>query len=60
MASVTFYSVYVIIAVVSTVSAESEGICQACNCQFNNIEVLNQMIKTEIATGELATACIIR
>ena len=53
MASVIFYA---IIAVTSTVSVAQEGgTCHACNCQFNNAELLNQLIESKIASGELAT-----
>ena len=55
MASV-IYSVYTIVAVVSTVSAAQEGgTCHACNCQFNNAELLNRLIESKIASGKLAT-----
>ena len=29
-------------------SAQSDGSCRACNCQFNNIEVLDRMIESKI------------
>ena len=41
-------------AIVSTVSGAKGDTCQACNCQFNNVEVLNQLIESKIASGELA------
>ena len=55
MASVIFYSVYAVVAIVSAVSGGEGGTCQACNCQFNNGEVLNQLIESKIASGKLAT-----
>ena len=58
MASVILYSVCAIIAITSTVSGEEGGTCTACNCQFNNIEVLDQLIESRIASGKLATATI--
>ena len=29
-------------------SAQSDGSCRACNCQFNDIEVLDRLIETKI------------
>ena len=55
MVSIILYSVYAIIATVSTVSGQEGGTCQACNCQLNNVEVLNQLIKSTIAAGKLRT-----
>ena len=55
MASVILYSVYAIIAITSTVSGQEGGTCRACNCQLNNIEVLNQLIESKIASGKLVT-----
>ena len=58
MASVILYSVCAIIAITSAVSGEEGGTCRACNCQFNNVEVLNQLIESKIASGKLATIAI--
>jgi hypothetical protein len=60
MASVDLYLVFAVIAIVSTVSSQegSQGTCQACTCQFNNVEVLNQLIESKIASGKLATIII--
>ena len=55
MTSVILYSVY---AITSTVSGEEGGTCKACNCQFNNVEVFNQLIESKIASGKLATIAI--
>ena len=33
---------------VAAVSAQSDT-CQACNCQFNNVQVLDQLIENRIA-----------
>ena len=38
---------FAIISISSTDSAE-EKVCNACNCQFNNVEVLTHLIKSEI------------
>ena len=54
MASVIFYSVYAVVVMVSAVSGEEGGTCQACNCRLNNGEVLNQLIESKIASGKLA------
>ena len=56
MASV-FFLLYAVIAIVSTVSGQEEGTCRACNCQLNNVEVINQLIESKIASGKLATTC---
>ena len=53
MNSVILYFVYAIIAVVSTVSAQPEGTCQACNCKFNNVQTLKHLIKEEVVNGKL-------
>ena len=29
-------------------SAQSDGSCRACNCRFNDIEVLDRLIETKI------------
>ena len=58
MASVILYSVCAIIAITSTVSGEEGGTCTACNCQFNNVEVLDQLIESKIASGKLATTTV--
>ena len=58
MALVILYSVCAIIAITSTVSGEEGGTCKACNCQFNNVKVLNQLIELKIASGKLATIII--
>ena len=43
----------VISAIFSQAQSQS-GTCTACNCQFDNIQVLDQLIDLKIATG-LAT-----
>ena len=58
MALVILYSVCAIIAITSTVSGEEGGTCTACNCQFNNVEVLDQLIESKIASGKLATTTV--
>ena len=58
MALVILYSVCAIITVTSIVSGEEGGTCTACNCQFNNVKVLNQLIELKIASGKLATIII--
>lgn len=48
------YLVFVaIVAFDSTLAAQPESTCQACNCQFNNIQVLSQLIESKLASGEL-------
>ena len=55
MASIIIYSVCAIIAITSAVSGQEGGTCKACNCQVNNVEVLNQLIESKIASGKLVT-----
>ena len=55
MASSILYSVCAIIALVSTVSGQEGGTCQACNCQLNNVEVLNRLIESHMRSGKLRT-----
>ena len=35
-----------------TISAQ-EDTCNACNCQFNNVQVLSQLIESKIATARM-------
>ena len=58
MALVILYSVCAIIAITSTVSGEEGGTCKACNCQLNNVEVLNRLIESKITSGKLATTTV--
>ena len=37
---------------VSSIASAQEGTCNACNCQFNNVEVLTQLIESKIATAQ--------
>ena len=30
--------------------SKGEGTCNACNCQFNNVQVLTELIRAEIAS----------
>ena len=32
-------------------STQPDGNCNACNCQFNNVRVLEQLIEAKIATA---------
>ena len=41
--------VFAIISASSTASAQGDT-CNACNCQFNNVEALTQLIESKIAT----------
>ena len=56
MDSVVLYLAFAIIASVFTVSMPQGDTCRACNCQFDNIQALNQLIKEEIAAGKLHVA----
>ena len=40
----------VILFVSSTASAQQEGTCRVCNCQFNNVDVLTELIESKVAT----------
>ena len=35
---------------ISAAPAKGEGTCNACNCQFNNVQVLTELIRAEIAS----------
>ena len=41
--------ILVITAVVTAVDSTQDNSCNACNCQFNNIQVLEQLIDGNIA-----------
>ena len=47
-------SLLLAITVVLSATADStqpDGTCKACNCQFNNVQVLEQLIDAKIATA---------
>ena len=62
MASNVLYNLvhtFIIVAIVSTVTRTvSGGTCEACNCQFNNVELLDQLIESKVASGKLATTIV--
>ena len=33
----------------ATASTQANGVCNSCNCQFNNVQVLDQLVNAEIA-----------
>ena len=35
---------------ISAAPSKGEGTCNACNCQFNNVQVLTELIREEIAS----------
>ena len=39
-----------IVSSVITVDATQDNTCNACQCQFNNIQVLSQLIESKITT----------
>ena len=39
-----------LIAISAAPSSKGEGTCNACNCQFNNVQVLTELIRMEIAS----------
>ena len=43
-------AIFVTATCVAAVSAQSDT-CRACNCQFNNVQVLDQLIQDRIATA---------
>ena len=45
--SLVVVKVTVIVALAGSALAQSDS-CQACNCQFNNVEVLNQVIEASV------------
>ena len=46
--------VIIIMSVSSVVSAQQQvrNTCNACNCHINNIELLSQLIKSEVAAAQ--------
>ena len=46
----SFFILYLLFSSASIASAQ-DGACKACNCQFNNVDVLNQLIDRRIATA---------
>jgi hypothetical protein len=43
-----------VISAISTLAQSQGGTCKACNCQFDNIQALDQLIDLKVAT-KLAT-----
>ena len=39
-----------IVSSVITVDATQDNTCNACQCQFNNVQILGQLIESKIAT----------
>ena len=33
----------------ATASTQANGVCNSCNCQFNNVQVLDQLVDARIA-----------
>lgn len=33
----------------ATVSKQGNGVCNSCNCQFNNVQILDQIVDARIA-----------
>ena len=47
-------SVLVVIVIMCSTTANSQSSgCNACNCQFNNVKVLQQLIESKMATALL-------
>ena len=45
-------ALYLLCSIVSITSAnQRDNMCNACNCQFKNIEVLSQLIDAKLQTG---------
>ena len=46
------FSVTIIVSFASVSATQQQGgTCNACNCQFDNVEVLTQLIKSEVAAA---------
>ena len=41
-------SLLVVAICTSVASAQNAGTCQACNCQFNNVQVLSQLVASTV------------
>ena len=50
MSTKLFLVIFTLGTCVAAVSAQSDT-CQACNCQFNNVKVLDQLIEDKIAAA---------
>ena len=51
--TLNFLAAMTAIAIVSsviTVDATQDNTCNACQCEFNNVQVLSQLIESKIAT----------
>ena len=33
----------------ATASTQANGVCNSCNCEFNNVQVLDQLVNARIA-----------
>ena len=47
--------VFIAAVLTATASIQNNGVCNSCNCQFNNIQVLDRLVDSRIANtiGEL-------
>ena len=53
-----FYLILAIISVSSnSIASAQEVTCNTCNCQFNNVEILTQLIESKIATARSNESC---
>ena len=46
----SLFILYVLFSLASITSAQ-DGACKACNCQFNNVDVIDQLIDRRIAAA---------
>ena len=53
------FVIFVMDMCIEAVSAQSDT-CQSCNCQFNNVQVLDQLIQDKIATALENTGTLIK
>jgi hypothetical protein len=52
MSSILFNYVILLVSIFSTtdIASAQNNYCNACNCQFNNVQVLKELIRAEITT----------
>ena len=42
-------NVFITAILAATASTQDNGVCHSCNCQFKNIQVLDQLVDAKIA-----------
>ena len=50
-------SLLVVVIGISVTSAQNADTCQACNCQFNNVQALKQLVAAVINEAQINEPC---